>query len=43
MDEIGTGGWFARLFAAADGHAAANGDVDDAVGDLQILFRAAFG
>ena len=43
MTEVGTGGWFDRLFAAADGHAAANGDVDYTIGDLQILFRAAFG
>jgi hypothetical protein len=43
MTEIGTDGWFARVFAAADEHAAANGDIDHAIGDLQLLFRAAFG
>jgi hypothetical protein len=43
MSEIGTDGWFARVFTAADDHAAANGDGDHAVGDLQALFRAAFG
>jgi hypothetical protein len=43
MTAIGTDEWFARLFHAADGHAAANGEWDHAVGDLQTRFRAAFG
>jgi hypothetical protein len=43
MTEIGTDGWFDRVFAAADEHAAASDDVDYAIGDLQILFRAAYG
>ena len=42
MTVIGSDDWFTRVFAAADEHAAAIGDVDYTIGDLQILFVAAF-
>jgi hypothetical protein len=43
MIRMGSDAWYGRLFAAADEPAAEAGDWDYAVGDLQVLFPAAFG